>query len=560
MGDGAMRMMLCHLTGSLRGRTQYIDTDSITFGVGKDCGVVFDPEQDAAVCPVHAELTVEDHTPIIRDRSGQHNLLINGQRNGEAALQDGDLLQFGESGPLVRFRVTADGGPEIKPWRDIVTDSRDIVVRTPHARYLSPWYLARHVLADIGRYGSPAVKLAAALSVLAPALIMVALGLVVYRQHVEAGAVERRMAELVSQLEAGRLTRVEMSRRIEQERQGLAELRRQHDELIATLTASLQEQRTARRSREELLAIRRQLSALESAHRFAEEVVDRFGGGVGLLQGGYGFLEKETGRPLRYQGFDQLGHPYLDRDGNPLVTVEGQGPPVVIYYAGSGFLLDKTGTILTNRHLVRMWEHYPPAQQAIEAGFEPRLYTLRIFFPGRPEPFSLDLVGASETVDLAVLRTDRAPADATPLRLAPLNEEPRVGEPVVVLSYPGTFDSLLGRLAKPTSDAILHEAGNDPVKLAEALATRKLVRPLTTQGHVADLSPDTLTFEAGASGGSSGGPVLDRAGRVVAINHAALHKVGGLNVGLRATQARELLTKLRVSLESEAGDKARIHR
>ena len=268
-------------------------------------------------------------------------------------------------------------------------------------------------------------------------------------------------------------------------------------------------------------------------------------------------MEKGTGRPLRYQGLDQLGHPYVDKDGDPLVTVEGVAPPVVIYYSGSGFLLDRSGTVLTNRHLVRMWEHYEPARQAIESGFEPRLSMLRIFFPGIPEPFMLELLGVSDTDDVAILRTDRVPAGVTPLRLARMDESPAIGEPVVVLGYPGTFDSLLGRLAKPVSDEILQEGGENPVTLADLLAKRGLVRPLATQGHVADISPNTLTFEAGSAGGSSGGPVFDRAGRVIAINHAGLRKVGGLSVGLRVKPVHELLAQLRLPLEPAADARER---
>jgi S1-C subfamily serine protease len=534
-------MMLCHLTGSLRGRTQYLDTDSISFGIGEGCGVVFDSDQDSAVCPVHAELTVEDHGPIIRDRSGRDALFVNGQRRTEADLHDGDLIQFGEDGPLVRFRIHPDAAPETKPWRQIVTDCRDIVVRTPHPRYLSPLYLARHLLTDMARYGSPAVKLAAVTAILAPVLLIAALTLALYRQYQATSASERQRAELVRQLETGRLTLMELERRIEQERLSADELRRQQDELVQRLTAALTQQEAARRSQQELQAIRRQLAELQGAQRFAEELASRFQSGVGLLQGGYGFKEKGTGRPLRYQGFDRLGNPYVDKDGNTLVTVEGTTPPVVIFYAGTGFLVDRQGTIATNRHLVRMWEVYEPAKEAIRAGFEPHLYLLRIFFPGTPAPYDLRLVAASEQVDLAVLRTDRAPTGSTPLPLAPHGDTPHVGEPVVVLSYPGSFDSLLGRLAGPVSEEILREAGADPAKLAERLAGRKLIRPLATQGHVADSSAEAITFEAASASGSSGGPVLDRAGRVVAVNRAVLHKVGQLNVGLPVRFVHDLL-------------------
>jgi S1-C subfamily serine protease len=541
-----MKMMLCHLTGSLRGRTQYFDTDSISFGIGGGCGIVFDETKDSTVCAVHAELAAEDHTPVIRDRSGQNALLVNGQRCAEAPLKDGDLIQFGDGGPLVRFRLLSDEAPECKPWQHIVEDSRDIVVRTPHPRSMSALYLARHLLADVARYGSTAVKCAAVALILVPLLIIAALGITAYRQYQAAKVSEQRMAELVSQLEAGRLTRAGLEQRIERERRNVAELSRQRDELVAKLTASLKEQETARRSQQEIQAIRQQLTTLESTQKFAEDIVRRFEGGVGLLQGGYGFREKETGRPLRYQGFDQLGNPLLDKDGNTLVTVEGTAPPIVIYYAGTGFLVDKVGTVVTNRHMTRMWETYEPAQQALQAGFEPELRLLRIFFPGTPEPYTLQLLGASERTDLAVLWTDRPPAGATPLTLAPAGETPRAGEPVVVLSYPGTFDSILARLAKPVSDEILREGAANSVRLAEALARRKLVRPLATQGHVSEVSPEAITFEAGGGGGSSGGPVFDRNGLVIAVNSAGFVKVHGLNLGMPIRLVRDLLTQVHV--------------
>jgi S1-C subfamily serine protease len=542
-----MKMMLTHLTGSLRGRTQYFDTESISFGIGKQCGIVFDGAKDAVVCPVHAELTVEQGRPVIRDQSRQAALFVNGQRQAETSLRDGDLIQFGREGPLLRFRLCREDAPGEKPLRSIMADCRDIVVRTPHPRYLSPLYLARHVLADIVRYASPAVRISAALLVVVPLLIIVILGGVAYRQHRLALQSQQRTADLVRQLESERLTQGEMEERIARERGRVEELSRRHSELVAQLKASARKQEAARASQAELRAIREQLNKVEGEQRFAEGLAERFGGGIGLLQGGYGFVEQGTGRPLRYQGLDQLGHPYVDKDGDPLVTVEGLGPPVVIYYAGSGFLVDRAGTVLTNRHLVRMWDYYEPARRLVESGFEPRLALLRMFFPGIPEPFALEVLGVSEGADLAALRTDRAPAGAPPLRLAGAEESPIVGEPVVALSYPGSFDSLLGRLAQPLSDDILKEAGESPVMLADVLARRGLVRPLVTQGHVSDVSPDTLTFEAGAASGSSGGAVFDRVGRVIAINHASLQRVGGLNVGLRTRPAHELLARLRLA-------------
>jgi S1-C subfamily serine protease len=541
-----MKLMLCHLSGSRRGQTDCLDTERATFGCDSTCTVQFDRDRDRSVSPVHAELIIANQTPTLSDRSGAMALWVNGERRAGAVLRDGDVVQFGDSGPLVRFRMMANGAGFAKPLRSIVTDSRDIIVRTPHPRFLSSVYLLRHILSDILRYASPTLKGLTVTLLLAPVVAIAALGLATYRQHQQARLAEQRMAELVSRLESGRGTLAELGRRIEQERQTVFELRRERDELVARLGAALKPQVPSRATQEDLLAIRRQLSALESAQRFAEEIVLRFGSGVGLLQGGYGFKERGTGRPLRYEGFDQIGNPLVDKDGNTLVTVEGDTPRVIIYYAGTGFLVDNRGTVVTNRHLARMWETFEPAQRALQGGFEPDLIVLRLFLPGSPDPYALELVAVSERDDLALLKTNRPPVGATPLQLALRESRPRVGEPVVVLGYPGSMDSLLGRTAKPISDDILVQAGADPLKLADLLSQRLLVRPLVTQGHVSDASDDLVSYEAGSATGSSGGPVMDRQGRVIAVNRGALRRAGGVNVGLSILRVWALLDQANV--------------
>ena len=138
----------------------------------------------------------------------------------------------------------------------------------------------------------------------------------------------------------------------------------------------------------------------------------------------------------------------------------------------------------------------------------------------------------------------RPPKDQIPLRLAPANQAIRIGEPIVIMSYPGTVDSILSRLSRTVSEQILSQVGGDPVALPELLATKGLIRPLTTQGHVSDVSKDVVTFEARSSQGSSGGAVLDREGLVIAVNHSSLRGIGGINLGVPIQIIREQLDRL----------------
>jgi len=150
----------------------------------------------------------------------------------------------------------------------------------------------------------------------------------------------------------------------------------------------------------------------------------------------------------------------------------------------------------------------------------------------------------SDQGDLAVLRTERPPTGLTPIPLAPNDDTVQMGEPVIILGYPGTFDSLLSRLPAATSQEVLRIAGTQPLKLAETLSQKRLVRPLATQGHISDISPKVITYEARSASGSSGGAVLNRKGGVIAVNHSVLRRIGGVNLGLPIRFARELIAPL----------------
>ena len=185
-----------------------------------------------------------------------------------------------------------------------------------------------------------------------------------------------------------------------------------------------------------------------------------------------GLWKKEPGGPLRYQGFNSDEVPLLDENGVPLLTLEGNTPAVIIFFSGTGLLIDKKGTVLTNRHLVRMWEVYEPVKALLEKGFEPAVEFLRIFFPGFTGFYKLEEVSVLEHNDLAILRTTQPPKGQTPLQLAQANHQIHVGEPVIIMSYPGTFDSILSRLSGTVSKGIIRQAGGDPVGLPENVGER----------------------------------------------------------------------------------------
>jgi hypothetical protein len=112
---------------------------------------------------------------------------------------------------------------------------------------------------------------------------------------------------------------------------------------------------------------------------------------------------------------------------------------------------------------------------------------------------------------------------------------------MVMLSYPGSVDTLLARAAPSVSKAILDIAGDDVVRLVDELAHRQLIRILATQGHVSDVSPDIIAYEASSASGSSGAPVFNQDGKVIAVNQAMLQRVSGVHVALPIHFVNELM-------------------
>src|ERR1019366_4596199 len=51
-----------------------------------------------------------------------------------------------------------------------------------------------------------------------------------------------------------------------------------------------------------------------------------------------------------------------------------------------------------------------------------------------------------------------------------------------------------------------------------------LIHPIITQGHIGDILPDKIVFDAQTTNGGSGGPLFNRQGKGIGVTYAELKK------------------------------------
>jgi S1-C subfamily serine protease len=255
-----------------------------------------------------------------------------------------------------------------------------------------------------------------------------------------------------------------------------------------------------------------------------EGIVERARRSVCLIQGSYIFRDKETGSVLRRADW------VLDGDETVLETS----------YSGTGFLISSDGQVLTNRHIAQPWWKDADAQRIVASGYRPELKRLTAYFPGRTAAYRLTPFLTSKRADLAVVRARDRGDLPVPLPLADgLAVIP--GTQVFILGYPAGVAAIIGRTGQAKIESIPGFLNFNDQQISQALAMRSLIEPFLSVGYLSNAANDVYTVSALTSGGSSGSPVLDSQGKVIAIHSASLTDVVGGGLAIPSRLARELV-------------------
>lgn len=292
--------------------------------------------------------------------------------------------------------------------------------------------------------------------------------------------------------------------------------------------------------RKELAETTARLKRVETQSHAAEGVIRANAPSVCLLHVSVVFLDKASRRPLRYGAINPDGQPLKDSDGNVVYSLDGLAPEVREDFFGTGFILGEN-QVLTNHHVAQPWWENEELGAAAQQGLQPTISEMTAYFPEATTGVPMSISQISEEADLAVLRGDLSSLKRPILKMDGSKQGAVSGEPLISLGYATGISAILARAGEDTVKDIVKESGGDPKKIVDELQKRQLIRPLVTQGHIGDVLPDKIVYDAQTTSGGSGGPLINRDGEVIGVTFAVVRGFGGSNFGVPIRFAKPLL-------------------
>lgn len=541
------RILIKHISGS---RANQIDVfliqenKEIRFGRDPSAEVKFDPDRDDQVSRMHARISQDpaDKTLFtVTDLESRNGTFINKTRIlGKARLYPGDRVQLGVGGPEIEFDL--DPCP---PGLTRLASPPEAM--TPRATRQEPTLVAatQRIGAQQAPPQPPAVGRATVerliaqtkgdtrkhlingAAVLVTIVVLVA-GLLMYRSKLGEEEMQQKMTETKEELE----------------KKAAADL----EELAQDQPAS------------------------------AQEIVSSYGPATVFIEASWKLIFTQTGGQI-YHAMECVPidkkrckwypvYVSLNEQSDrlePLLTVDdggGRNIPIGGQHTGSGFVVQESGFILTNRHVAATWEtrgdlspgeglvvrispkggfeaigtnpnpldyvDWVPSKSKLLGGkplsgktVEGRHDYLDVTFPKTKLRIPARLVRVSDAADVALIKID-VPTSLKPIPLG-LDDPVNTGENITVLGYPGVSPDVAVKIN--SYDPLNREA---ELRIVPDLTVTggligKIIRGQATPGSSApdayfSFMGDVYQLTVNATGaGNSGGPVLNGRSRVIGI-------------------------------------------
>ncbi len=532
------RITITHLSGSKANQTESFEMErfeELILGRDPAATIVFDPQRDDLVSRQHAAIRITKDTPpnyLLGDKGSSNGTFHNGRPvKGEVTLAPGDTIELGEGGPRLSLDLEPRPLPAVPPTR-LNTKALD------ETRISRPSAATRPAASATG-----AAKTAGDTST------------------------AKSTARPTEKPADNRVGKETVMRMMDQQRRstsrkiaiggGIAVV------LIGIIVGAL-------------------IHFGVLFGKSPKEIVAEFGDATVVVEAHYRIIDKSTGRPI-YQRTCVLDNSplpcFLQFDNGPVMrwlTVDDddhRGLPIESAGSGSGFIVNDSGFILTNKHVAQGWRVPQWDNFGVEAGilinlvqgklqigrFNPmnfaslrgwdfdnpvklirpdfrvpggmgfsiasdamldgRNESLTVRFPNTRDSIDAQLVKASADADVAEIKIASSQKLPT-INLASVGSRPSVGERVIVLGYPGISEQKVaiiqsseGGKIKERMEVIPQPTVTEGIiaNLGDAVKTEKNVQTFDTLGDVYQL---TVT----ATGhGNSGGPVFNSDGKVIGL-------------------------------------------
>jgi DNA-binding response OmpR family regulator/S1-C subfamily serine protease len=359
-------------------------------------------------------------------------------------------------------------------------------------------------------------------------LVLITVGLVSFsfyrRSHVE----NIRVYTAITRLQTGVLSQ-----------QSLMERSRQSLGNQTPKTTSSQPDNTALEN--QVATVEGRLQKLESEGRVGQTIIDADEPSVCLIHVVLAFRDRDTGLKLHYAALTSTGEPATDNANNPLMSLTGTGPEVHLDVFGTGFLASDDGQILTNHHVAEPWWQNNELKEMLDQRLDPEIAEMTAYFSGVPHGIPITTKKISSDADVAVVKGNISGLGIRHIPLADGHHSAVAGSRVLLLGYPTGVNAILARTGSATLQAIVASSKGDPKQVMEELARHHLIKPVATQGHIGEVLPDKIVYDAQTTSGGSGGPLFNDQGQVIGINFAMVRDFGGSNFAIPVRFGESLL-------------------
>ena len=317
------------------------------------------------------------------------------------------------------------------------------------------------------------------------------------------------------------------------------DLKKQGEDIKAKMAAA--DPATISTLQKQLADTNARLKKVEQEDSAAQGIIQSDAQSVCLLHVSVAFRHQQSGRRLRFAGLNSNDEPLQDSQGHPIFTLDGNGPEVKFDVFGTGFIVGPNGLVVTNRHVAEPWWKNDELDEVTGQGYQAEISAIRAYFPADPRAFHAEIETISNTTDLATMRVDMQDLKRTALSDDASKGAATPGEAVVLMGYAAGLDAILAKADDQTTENILTHSGGQVSRVLDDLAQRGLIRPLITQGHVGDVLPDKIVFDAQTTHGGSGGPLFNGQGKVIGVTFAVLADFGGSNFAIPIRLSQPLL-------------------